>query len=342
MKKAQVTLFIILGILLLIGAVTFFYVRSNVIQNPIEQELIVPEQVPVEFDPVKVYVENCLQQTAIEGLKILGEQGGFISPSKAGFSANSDPTGGSAVRMAGNWIVPYWWHLSSSNKCDNKQCEFDYVPERKLFLKKGMGNPSIEGQMETYIEEHLNDCLRDFAELKQQGYAIEATDYPKVIFTVFDDYVHIGLNYPIEASKVSQKAISKFTTTINVELKNMYELSVLLTSLEQQYQYLDKYVMDLIVARSGLNKPLPPISDMTFKFGDTKRWSKTQVGQQIKDNILNNELTLLKVYGTLNYEPYSFPGDPLREGLYNGDMLLPNNISYDNVAVTFDYIPSGN
>ena len=78
-KKSQTTIFMIIGLIIIMGGVFFFY-STQKIPKPFEPEIkIVQEQIPVEFNPVRDYAASCAYSVAEDGLKIIGNQGGYIS-----------------------------------------------------------------------------------------------------------------------------------------------------------------------------------------------------------------------------------------------------------------------
>ncbi|HLC96918.1 MAG TPA: hypothetical protein VJH97_06370 [Candidatus Nanoarchaeia archaeon] len=333
MKKGQVTAYIIIGLAILLVVAIFLFARTDIIRN----QLPVSEQVPLEFDPVKTFVEGCLEQTAIQGLETLGERGGFINPGQYGFITSSEVTQGNAIAMANNWMVPLWWYLKSDNQCSGG-CEFSVVPEAKLHLYKNAGMPSIEGQLEDYVNQHLTDCINDFRELGRQGFSVTEDGQPQASVLILDNSISFGLTYPISAKKISTREITQFASEVDVNLKDMYELAVLLTNLEAAYHYLEVYALDMIVALSAPQEDkLPPMAETTFNFGNYPHWSKSKVQSQIS-GLLSSYISLLKVYGTANFEEFYFPGDPFRTGFYNGGMVLPGNATFANLAVSFDYL----
>ena len=209
------------------------------------------------------------------------------------------------------------------------------VPESKLFLYKSSGTPSIEGQMEEYINDHLNECINNFVVLEKQGYDINELGSPSSIVRVKDGFVQFLLDYPIEASKLSRREISKFVTTVDVDLVKIYEFSSLLVTMEANYHFLDNYVMDLIVGFSGVNRnKLPPITGLEFDF-DSVRWSKTWVGDRLLD-LLTSYISLLRVYGTENYKDFNIPGNQFKEDFYNAQTVLLGNLSYSDLSIDFD------
>ena len=72
-KSAQVSLFIMLGIILLITVGSLlYYIHSTKV--PLQKE----EYVPLEFAGVKSYVERCIMTTAASGVYYLSDNGGYI------------------------------------------------------------------------------------------------------------------------------------------------------------------------------------------------------------------------------------------------------------------------
>ena len=71
MKKAQVSFFIISGIILLIAALLIFYFANNFEQY---KQLLIKESEPESF------VSSCLRQTLSIGLMELGTYGGYFNP----------------------------------------------------------------------------------------------------------------------------------------------------------------------------------------------------------------------------------------------------------------------
>ena len=106
-KKSQVTIFLIVGLVIVIGGVILFY-STQKLPKPIEPEIkIIQEQVPVEFDPMKKYANDCAYKVGVEGLKIIGKQGGYISfadrnLNKEPFTITRNPTESDAVSFSEN------------------------------------------------------------------------------------------------------------------------------------------------------------------------------------------------------------------------------------------------
>ena len=68
-KKSQVTIFIILAIMIVGGIGIYFAFRQNLFS----------ESVPKKFGPVYDYYLSCISEGTLNGLKIMGKSGGYLS-----------------------------------------------------------------------------------------------------------------------------------------------------------------------------------------------------------------------------------------------------------------------
>lgn len=339
-KKGQATLFIIIGIILLIG-ITLIIVFRNDIRQIITQapnQAIVTE-VPPEFVPVSDYVSTCLQKTSIDGLKIIGEHGGYLDPIASGkkLAISSDPMQGSALNLMNNinLSVPYWYYLDAPNDC-SQNCKFAFGWP---YLRKEEGSPNIESDLESYIHFNLNTCLNDFKPLKDEGYAFTKVGNitPKV--TITDTRILVSLDFPVSVShQGSSHDLDTFLTTVELNLDRIYNLAKRLTEYEADYHYLDKHSANLIVAYSGLDKSIPPMADVTLEFGKTHTWQKDKVRQNLI-MVMESNTPLFQVENTRNFEQRIMGSDFL-DALYNRGTNIPNNFSDQDLNVYFNYYAS--
>src|SRR3989338_3113173 len=73
-KRGQVTIFIILGIIILAAVVLVFYLTGDTLVKQSEGK------VNIETKPLKNYVGDCLEKTGNDALTLIGKQGGVINP----------------------------------------------------------------------------------------------------------------------------------------------------------------------------------------------------------------------------------------------------------------------
>jgi len=333
-KTAQVNIFIILGIVILLAALVFFLVRQETAEKR-EPSIIGIEKIPLQLQPVAPFVESCIKQVAVEGLNKLGDRGGYIEPWEFGIAASRDSSEGNAVQFSGGsgLEVPYWFYLKSGNECTGS-CEFSI----EMPPLKGQNARSIESQLSKYVDEKLKNCLKDFVDVKKQGIYVAEKGIINTDVMVRDSDILLKVNYPLEIKKEeSVTSMEDFNVIIDLNLKNIYNLASEIVNLEQEHRFLEKDVLNLIVGFSAKSEDkLPPMSDAGLEFGSSLYWSKSKVKNNI-ENMLASYIQLLQVDGTANYEPYEFAGDKLKDALYNIGMAIPLNYT-TNLEASFDYI----
>ena len=78
-RKAQITIFIIIGIVLLFTSATIIYIKNQITVQNIQVRKDI-SNLPLESQAVTLFVEQCLKETAVSGAYISAFQGGYINP----------------------------------------------------------------------------------------------------------------------------------------------------------------------------------------------------------------------------------------------------------------------
>jgi len=336
MKKGQITLFIIIGIIILITLGLLFYFTSIKEKSLEEERMTTPMQLR-EGEPVSDLVTSCLKQTAINGLKLIGDQGGYTKPE---FQINQIySTEGNAVSLGENGIkIPKWWYMQSPDKC-KQDCDFD----SKKPLLYSSSKINIEEQLEEYIEENIAVCLGDFNILTTQGFEIEKKGNPNADIKIRDADVQVFMDWRIKVSKgTDQYEIENYNSEITLNIKEIYELAEELTNMQMTHAYIEEAIRQLIYGFARLSKyGLPPISDTEFKFGGEKYWTKTEVKKKITQ-MLQTYIPFIQVSGVRNYNYVAAAGninDPeLFELIYNRQFLIPLNSTHSDLEIRFYYL----
>lgn len=334
LKKSQVTVFIILGIILLLIVGIYLVIESR--REIIEEEAAIIEEVPVMFQPINQFVEYCIIREGENGLVKMGNSGGYVDLYEYGINANpNEPTeSGAFMVFPGNKdsSVAYWYYFKSSNRC-REGC---YCGSEKPNLYKSQGEPSIEGQLERYIDNNLRNCLDDFRAFEEQGVNIKELGKASSKVTIRDD-ISIFVEYPLEIEKQkSKERIEEFYVTIPLNLMRIYELAEGITNAEQKFPYLERWTLEEVTGFGlGLNKDkLPPTSASTLQPGKAPViWRKTEVKKKIQNNVLPYYTNFFQVYNSANYE--------FRPGFYERATLpivSPTNTSYEDLQVNFEYL----
>ena len=134
-KRAQVTIFVILAIVIVVGIGLYFVLRGSLFQ----------EELPNELESIYDYYLACIEEEVFLGSSILGRQGGYIEP------PNFEP--GSEYMPFSNYLnflgsgVPYWYYVSGNgiakeqipSKADMQSELNDYLEGELVLLKLFQG-----------------------------------------------------------------------------------------------------------------------------------------------------------------------------------------------------------
>lgn len=187
-KRGQVTIFMIIGILILIIMGSFFLIKSYSEEKRVETEAEIIQQEIKMSAPVKQYIESCLDSTGKKALLFVGKHGGYYE-----LPLQSDDF----------FLMPYYFY-------DNKS---------HLISKK-----ELEIQISNYINHELFFCVKNFVFFEEHGYDIKQEDVSTSTI-IAKNKVILNLNFPVTLAKGdSVQNIFEFTTSINSRLGIVYEV----------------------------------------------------------------------------------------------------------------------
>lgn len=333
-KRGQVTVFIIVGIVILFAFAGILYFNKSVVQERITAEGDpILAQALQEFVPLQSYTENCLNQIGRRGLRILGEQGGYIYPNIMGEYSAINPTDADGIDLEPA-KVPYWHYNPEPNNA-NKITFSSLQP--KLYA---VDDPemSIEAQLGRYVDEKLTACLNGYEPFLGSGFSVQIISDAKTEVRVGESTVNFLLNLEVDAAKgEAQHDFDMFFMKIELPLKKYYELASSITTAEQNYSFLEKQGLDLVQVYSGFDlHKLPPTSGATFDIIPTLFWNTLEVEAKMKEMLMAH-VPLLRLASSNNFYRYEYPAVDL-SGLYQqtyDNMILP--LDGKSQDITFDY-----
>ncbi len=341
-KRGQISVFIIIGIIILLVFGLAFYIKSRISRT--EEIGPIVEKVPTQLYPIKLFIEQCIDKTATDAITLIGESGGYTDISEFGITHTADPTTSQAVEFSpeSSMNIAYWWYLKSSNDCSGN-CEFSSeMPDLKSEMKKGSERPvmdsSIESQIDRYVNNNLNECLNDFRDFEEQGFSVRELGKITTTTTIRNDDVLVSVNYPMEITKGKTKSkVSNFFTTIPVNLKNIYELAFMITSDEINYKFLERNTLNLIAGFSEIDSgKLPPMAGSKFELSSPVYWTKPTVKTKL-EAMLMSYVPLLQVEDTFNYKKRMFD-DSIKQRIYSQMDIPSYGDSYKKLGVDFIYL----
>lgn len=184
-KRGQVTIFLVVGIVILLLSALFFYIFSQIKEAPLEVEAKEAEKIPGVRGTLQSYVENCIKDTVDPSLYLLAIQGGVIYPERD-----------SNILLTDYGIVNYAW----------------------LNGAKGISKEKMEKDLAAYLEEYVDLCLGNFESFAKQNILIKA-DYDKIDagITIKDSIVNAELKLPLKVTLPNNDTIDVDTFTGQVQ-----------------------------------------------------------------------------------------------------------------------------
>jgi hypothetical protein len=326
-KKGQITIFVILAIIIVAGIVLYFF-----ISKPVNQEI------PVEFQPVYNYYLTCLEETAKQGISLLGEQAGYIE--KPIFIPGSQYMPFSSQMNFLGQGVPYWLYVSGNNILREQ------VPKLS----------SMEKQLADYIKERVNYC--DFSDFNLKGFDVLINENPDIEVNIDDLEVNVkvknSMGIYFEDSSVSLK---QQDFSLKSKLGKFYKLALDVYNYEKRNVFLEKYALDVLrlyapvdgteitckpkvfneqAIKQNISEALAEniaalkLSGSYYNLGEkNKNYFITNIGRSVDENvnfIYSADMpTKIEIYGDKVVQPVG-----LQEGLgILGFCYVPYHLIYD-------------
>jgi hypothetical protein len=156
-KKASISLFISLGLVLLISFAVFFFIQSQLVSIQ-EEETIQALNEPLHIAEVRKFVSDCLQHAGKKAIYKVGSNAGYLSLAP---SPDYNEQGSNA---------PFFEYLY----VDNRALPLLIVGDQKRLRSK----EKIESLVSNYITVEASPCLKNITIFETQGFRFS---YPDII-----------------------------------------------------------------------------------------------------------------------------------------------------------------
>lgn len=173
-KRGQVTVFVIVGIVILVTVFLVFYFLGDNIKQDTEIEVVFDES---SLEPTIKLVEDCVKEEILKGIELIGLQGGYYNPPE--FS------------QVGDYQVSYNCHKDEGG---------NYINRLPLLER-------ISGEVEEYISasdslEIIEECIDGFNFYKDQGYKIDYENIRNMdIDIAIGKNIIVDVGYPVKIEK---------------------------------------------------------------------------------------------------------------------------------------------
>jgi hypothetical protein len=264
MRKAQVTMFIILGIIILL----LFLIFNSFSQQFSAEQKKVKEITKTELtsSPANLYVTSCIKKTFEQAIQKLAENGGWI-PVVASCRNNCSPAGTVGNTSYGLVLNP---GISSTPKypCIDLSsswpfCRFSYQPDKPVLSIYGKINlpklqdsqDSIKEQLEKYTELEIKKCI-DPNKLHSQAQSLITVKSaePDVTIDIRAEDVKVNLNLAVTAESQGRQAVENMNYSIIAPVR---------------LNFIYKFVYDMLYKDNSdlLFDPTTSFTNTTWYFG---------------------------------------------------------------------------
>ncbi len=215
-KKAQVTIFIIIAIVLVAGIAVFFMIREGIIFRGL----------PVSIEPAYNAFLVCLEEDIEVGISILESQGGYIELPDFEPGSTHMPFS-SQLNFVGN-LIPYWYYVSGNG------IEKEQVPSKKV----------MEEQLQNFVEKRVRDC--SLGSYYDEGFEIEFGE-PSADINIGNNAVDIKLNMKMDIQKEEDHSlINNHKVSVKSKLGVLYDSAKKVYIKEQRDLFLEEYAVDFL------------------------------------------------------------------------------------------------
>ncbi len=334
-KKAQITAFIIIGLMLLVAVGLIYYYQAKEAEKAIKIQ-----DFEYSNDPVVAYVQTCLYELGEEAITLIGQQGGYITIE--GFdtlTAEYRPFNSNLLSYSNGKInIPYWYYQLEDgiDKLEIPELEKDYS-----------GDLSIQDQIESYVTSNMFECLGDLSTFNDQGINVAIAGETSTEITFTNSNTMIELQLPLDITYTDKtELIDEFEVTIPVALKKTHQLAKEIAEYEYDTQFLEYNTRNLITMYSDISSEyLPPVSSgLAFTdCGEFTYWLYNDVEDDFK-SMLTSNIPFLQVDNT-DYIRYTIsdedePNDndrELRQGVFDHMIQTVSSNKYKSISANFNY-----
>ncbi|MFA5856921.1 MAG: hypothetical protein WC867_06175 [Candidatus Pacearchaeota archaeon] len=217
-KRGQLTIFIIIGIVIVAAIALFFAFQIGYIGS----------SVPEKYKPVYEYYLSCIDEEARIGSQLLGHSGGYIDLPE--FSPGSQYMPFSSQLNFFGEGVPYWYYISGNGLVKEQ------VPTKA----------NMEAQLNFFLSKRIPNC--DFSNFQEEGFSIVLGRAESVETKINDNTISLEVKQPITISSDESESWSStsHSRSIKTNLGKFYKTAMKIYKKQKEGMFLENYAVDTL------------------------------------------------------------------------------------------------
>ena len=244
MKRGQITVFMILGLVLLFVFIFLFQLTSLVKTEELQQAQEEAFGKIFKKEALRIFVEDCLQDELEEGLKLIGKQGRLWKEQGGVVDFVPDVTG---VKMDDG--VRVYYGITRTNyqppekyPCDpaTPVCTYAYPRGSVHFGELQLTLEAIREDLRRYVEMSARQCVESYIQEElSQEVTLEPTDLDVGLLLSYDG-VSVDVTYPLKFSVAGKEFfhLTRFDFLYPTQFRKFVE-SAITYPLQWDYQFVD-------------------------------------------------------------------------------------------------------
>ena len=211
-KRAQVSMFILLGLLLLLVVGITVYLNQTMFAYP---------GLSAEMRPVVQYLETCVEETTLQGALLASMQGGYLDiPQELSYNPDAHTDLGVTV--------PHW-----------------YVDGKNTGPALGL----VEEQLSQFIQDRVMGCVDSFKSL-EGPFSFRDFSVPQVNVRIHDTKILVDFALPVKVFYAdTEQTLPKLNVKIDHDLGKKHRLATIIMYTENKEQFLE-LLTDEVIASS--------------------------------------------------------------------------------------------
>lgn len=273
--KAQITIFIILGLVLLAVFFFLFYLTSTLAKSQLGGERERLQLHAFQKEALRIYLDDCLSDELEMGLLLLGKQGRlwddqpggrkFFEEGRTGFTLNAQEKiagyhSGQVAYAITNESSHYFQHFNAY-PCNNESffspfCQYTYPDTTIGFGLLPLRSSTVEGDLQRFMENRTLHCLSQWLHLNISQQAVLQREEVELKLRVHDEGIGITARYPLRFTVGRQEFfhLANFDFFYPTEFKRLLDVAAL-SPLQGDQKFID------------FNYTLATLSQPTFQHG---------------------------------------------------------------------------
>lgn len=275
MKRAQVTIFIILGLIILLGSIIAYVAfKDSLVFRPDTEQI--SSELETQLRPFETSVRECQERLTDEALIKILIGGGYIDNPEL-FSAPN--AAGNAIDLQG-LLIPYWHHIR------NGQVQYDQPPL-----------DVIRSQIATYVDERIQDCVPwDI----YPDFIIEENSNPTSTVSSNNNEVRTVTQWEISVeAPAGVKYYPRFEAHIQAPLNRLYNAASEILRQTRNNHVPELTLLKYIDLYSAADSSIPPIQGTTEIGGAPNIYDLQHAREELLD-VASLSAQTLQLWGSQN------------------------------------------